>query len=161
MPKKTRMILEEVEEKNDLVPGSPENPIKLTEKAKTILIKMFNQETQPETPGSSAGRQRKYSHRDDFHYDGYNAALDRLLFLGLVAESPVETEQQARAKTVKLRDELAGLVTQGATSKAILDVAYKLESAESRLINFQSPLKLELTQAGRDLMLKGSVTISL
>jgi hypothetical protein len=81
--------------------------------------------------------------------------------LGLVAESPVETEQQARAKTVKLRDELAGLVTQGATSKAILDVAYKLESAESRLINFQSPLKLELTQAGRDLMLKGSVTISL
>lgn len=37
---KKRMILEEIEEKNDLVPGSPDNPIKLGEKAKNIMIRL-------------------------------------------------------------------------------------------------------------------------
>jgi hypothetical protein len=148
------MVLEEIEEKEQLVPGSPDNPIKLGERQKAALLRMHVKDSQP----------RKASQPNDARYDLGRQYMEedvytRLTFLKLIEEQPAFSTEEVRAKKkrmAKLHVEAKKLVEAGEMNKAG-DVIREYQSLESEC----RYTKLGLTKLGRDLIIKGKITVSL
>jgi hypothetical protein len=139
-----RMVLEEIEEKNLLVPGSPENPIKLGEKQKNVILAlhMAEQENRPFNGN---------------HYDHGDLAVtfDKLKFLGLIEEVDRYSMEEKATMAVEAQ------ASRQAVADAILagkeppqGTYYHLEQRAQQRI-------MRLTQSGKDLLLKGPVTVAL
>jgi hypothetical protein len=143
------MILEEVPETNPLVPGSPDNPIKLGEKAKNILIRLKMAED-ADTPGE-LGR---------VCYDEVDRsnALDRLMFLKLIETITVQPTQERLLTAVLKKQAMLDMIAANGKAQDISYAAQYWASAES---DCRPLTRWGLTYAGRALLISGSVTVSL
>lgn len=147
-----RMILEEVQEPNQLVPGSPDNPLKIGEKAKNILVRMKIYEDDGRTGDPTAGNQ----------YDtDYRYAMERLEFLQLIEYRPKYDATAIARKQTAISELRVGLAQSAMTmaSDDIVQVYRSINTLENAL---QSNDKVAwMTDAGRALLLTGTVTVSL
>lgn len=150
---KKRMILEEVPELNPLVPGTPDNPIKLGEKAKNLLVQLSLYEDD--------GRGGQWRARNYDEGGGYAQAQERLEFLKLVEYKPEYNDkavEKMKAEQVELRARLAQIAPT-AKHQDLYSLLEKIRIIADRLnSNTKGPW---LTQAGRDVLLTGTVTVSL
>lgn len=153
MPRKTRMILEEVEQKNDLVPGSPENPLNLGEKAKNILVKLKN----AEDTGIPANLQ-------EYGYTENRPPMERCIFLKLIETVPTRTPEQVQTEIDRCMAQLFESVNWQHSptkefTKMLFDAHYELDRLRNEITT--PTVRTQLTDAGRALLLTGTVTISL
>jgi hypothetical protein len=148
-----RMILEEIEEPNQLVPGSPDNPVKLGERQKNVLIRLH----QDEKNGFASQNGTNNNWRHEIFRE--QEVKDHLLFLGLVEETPLRTPAEVKkidAETSKLKNQLKAAVA----ADKLGDVSVLIEKIRNQ--KYEKSYKVwRLTDAGRKLLLKGKVTISL
>jgi hypothetical protein len=141
---KKRMVLEEVEEKNLLVPGSPENPIKLGERQKDLILRLHMLE------------------RDDLDLDGQDYGLSMvegysLIYLGLVEEKLFYTPEEIAAfheEAQSIRKMTAESILCGSTGIYTLVEDENLERKAKKTV-------WRLTEAGKALLLSGKVTVAL
>ena len=145
-----RMILEEIAEPNPLVPGTPENPIKLGEKAKTILVHMKLYEDD--------GRTGRNMERYD---DDYRQALERLEYLKLIEYLPQYDDAAIAAKQIEievLRQQLAESADTMSIN-GLHNICNSIRDVQSKIDGNKKVARL--TDAGTALLLSGTVTVSL
>lgn len=145
-----RMILEEIEEKEQLVVGSVDNPIRLGEKQKSALLKIHMAGEKGLTNNNSLG------------YDSWAKVyecLDRLTYLQLIENRElVSTPAQKR----KIDQELASLATAGGAAFKKDPVSKEVRDIQEKVNQLRGDLKQKawfLTSAGKELLLKGKITI--
>ena len=146
-----RMILEEIKETNPLVPGSPDNPITIGEKAKDILVSLKLYEDD----------KRGGTLRDQLGYSEFSQARERLEYLRLIEYRPkydaaaiVKQEQKIASLRQELRDSALTMA-----SRQLSDLCQQIAYIENSLSNnTTAPF---LTDAGRSVLLQGTVTVKI
>lgn len=152
--KKATLVLEEVDEKNQLVPGTPDNPVRLGERMKKLLVTI-----------SLCERDGRAYYSDSYgrYQNDDGESFERLRYLNLIKSVPYEDPKNAdRKKTIaELRKKLRAIALNG--TPADLNITANTIYDTDRAIKSRSEERETwvLTEAGKALMLSGKVTLSL
>ncbi len=145
-----RMILEEIEDKELLVPGSVDNPIKLTERQKNLLLRI-HMITKDGKIGFYGG---------DLYCESRDI-MDRLYYLGLVETIKNEDLPENKRRLIAMRKtfqkQVMPLLEQDPFSKEAKE-AYDTMRNE---IQTMKATYYRLTKKGEELLLKGKVVVSI
>jgi hypothetical protein len=146
-----RMILEEIEEKEQLVAGTVDNPLKLTEKQKSLLVSIYLRQKSGEMKKNSVSS----------FWDSSTSSLERLIYLGLLEVVTLGDLPEGKVKKTALQKKvdktLIPLLQNKPFCQETASVFYDLRESESSL----NQRIYRTTLAGAALLLKGKVTVSL